>query len=179
MGLILLTLFIAVPIIEFALFIEIGGFLGLWPTLLIVVLTALLGTILLRAQGLATIRRAEQHMAAGELPVNEVVSGLFLLVAGSLLLTPGFMTDAIGFSLFVPSVRLWLGQKILAYLMARGTVHIAGFGDFENFRGPGEPRSPNHPSYGPTIDGDFTEVKPGPSQDDSPWSQSNGSPRLK
>lgn len=178
MGLILLTLFIAVPIIEIALFIEIGGFLGLWPTLLIVIATALLGTVLLRAQGLATLRRAEQHMAAGELPVNEVVSGLFLLVAGTLLLTPGFLTDAVGFSLFVPSVRLWLGQQVLSFLMARGTVHFARFGDFDGFHGPEGPSGPKNPSYGPTIDGDFTEVKPGPSQD-SPWSDSDRSPHLK
>lgn len=178
MGLILLILFIVVPVTEIALFIEIGGFLGLWPTLAIVIITALLGTVLLRAQGLATLQKAERHMAAGEIPVNEVVSGLFLLVAGTLLLTPGFMTDAVGFSLFVPSIRLWLGQKVLSYMMSHGAVHVSGFGRFHDFKEPDGAGGPYDPTYAPTIDGDFTEVKPGPSQN-SPWSDSNQTPRLK
>jgi UPF0716 protein FxsA len=124
MGLVLFVIFVAVPLIEIGLFIEIGGAIGLSATLAIVVLTALLGSMLLRYQGLSTLQNAKTSMNQGQIPVDQVVHGLFLLIAGALLLTPGFFTDAIGFALFFPPLRLNLGHRIMAWLAARGEVHV-------------------------------------------------------
>ena len=106
MALILFLLFLLTPLIEIAVFIEVGSLIGLWPTLGVVVLTAVLGAALWRAQGLSTWARAQETLRAGELPVREVTDGAFLLVAGALLLTPGLVTDAIGFLLLVPAFLL-------------------------------------------------------------------------
>ncbi len=119
MPLILLAAFIAVPLIEIGVFIEVGGWLGLWPTLTVIVLTAMLGAGLLRAQGLATLARARAEADRGVLPVREVFDGLCLLLAGALLLTPGFVTDGLGFLLFVPAFRAALAAAIMA------RVHVA------------------------------------------------------
>ena len=105
MGLVLLLVMVGVPIVEIAVFIEVGGRLGLWPTLATVILTAMAGTALLRQQGLATLQRVHESLEANRFPMAEVFDGLCLLVAGALLLTPGFVTDAAGLLLFVPAVR--------------------------------------------------------------------------
>ncbi len=114
MAIVLLLAFVITPIIEIAVFIEIGGLIGLWPTIAVVVVTALAGAALLRAQGLATLARAQQSLARGEFPVRQVFDGACLLVAGALLLTPGFVTDGVGLALFLPPVRDFLGRRLLA-----------------------------------------------------------------
>lgn len=123
---ILLLIFIAVPLLEIAVFIEVGGWLGLWPTLAIVVLTAVVGTALLRRQGLATLRRAQSALDRNELPLAEVFDGICLLLAGALLLTPGFVTDALGGLLFIPPVRAALRHAAGRRLMAHTEVHVSG-----------------------------------------------------
>lgn len=105
---ILFFLFVIVPLIEIGLFITVGGEIGLLKTLVLCVLTAMIGAVLVRAQGLATIFSARTSLASGKLPVSELFTGLCLGIAGALLMTPGFFTDAIGFSLLVPKVRDWL-----------------------------------------------------------------------
>ncbi len=149
MGLILFILFVSVPIIEIALFIKIGGAIGLFPTLAVVILTALVGSALLRIQGFATLSRARQDMEDGQIPIDQVVHGLFLLVAGVLLLTPGFFTDAVGFALFFPPLRLALGQKIVNAFMSSGRVHM------ETHVYPG---SRGRPTDNTVIDGEAVEV---------------------
>jgi len=124
MGVVLFIIFIVVPLVEIGLFIKVGGAIGLGMTLVIVILTALLGSTLLRIQGLSTFERARTSMDQGQIPVDQVVHGLFLLVAGVLLLTPGFFTDAVGFALFFPGLRLALGQKIMGLMAARGGIHM-------------------------------------------------------
>lgn len=101
----LLLIFILIPIIEIALFIKVGGFLGLWPTLAIVILTAFIGTTMLRTQGMSTMARLQSTMQTGENPVDPMVHGALILVSGVLLLTPGFFTDAVGFILLIPQIR--------------------------------------------------------------------------
>jgi UPF0716 protein FxsA len=113
---ILLVAFILVPLAEIAIFIVVGQGIGLWPTLAAVVITALIGTALLRAQGFAVLRRLQHSLEHGALPVAEVFHGACLLVAGALLLTPGFLTDAIGFAMFVPGFRVVLGRALFARL---------------------------------------------------------------
>jgi UPF0716 protein FxsA len=112
MGLIILFAFIATPIVEIALFIEAGDRFGLWPTLGAVILTAIVGTQLLRSQGLATWARATRSLQKNEFPIAEVYTGLCLVLAGALLLTPGFLTDAVGLALFAPPVRALLARLV-------------------------------------------------------------------
>jgi UPF0716 protein FxsA len=160
MAILLLAMFIAVPIIEIALFIEIGGWIGLWPTIGIVIATAFAGTSLLRLQGLAVFRRVQESANRNELPVQEVFDGLCLLVAGVMLLTPGFFTDAVGFLLFVPIFRRFAGTVIWRWMVRNGNISVSagGFGG----PGPSSGNSPGNTGGGPVIDGDFEEVNPPP-----------------
>lgn len=115
---------VVVPLIEIGLFIEVGGLIGLWPTLATVVLTALLGAALLRRQGLAAVAEIEQRVNSGRNPVEPLVHGLLILIAGIVLLTPGFFTDAIGFALLVPPVRTALIRQ-LGRRIAVASVRVA------------------------------------------------------
>ena len=101
----LLLLFVAVPLVEIWLLLEVGGVIGAMPTIGLVVLTAVAGAALVRAQGFSTIMQVRRSMEAGEVPAVAIIEGIFLLVAGALLLTPGFLTDAIGFGCLVPPLR--------------------------------------------------------------------------
>ena len=148
MGILLLAAFIGVPIVEIAVFIEVGGALGLWPTLGLVVLTAVLGTWQLRAQGLATLMRARDQVERGALPTREIFDGACLLVAGALLLTPGFVTDAAGFLLFFPPVRDILLGFLARHVQTRMQTRV--FVD-------GEEVSTGEPN-GPVIDGEYRDV---------------------
>ena len=156
MAIVLLAAFIAVPVIEIALFIEVGGRIGLWSTVAIVIVTAFAGTTLLRIQGLSVLQRAQESATRNELPVKAVFDGLCLLVAGVLLLTPGFFTDALGFTLFVPMFRELAGRGIWRWLKLHGHVQVGGFGGGFG-GGPGGP-SPGSRGAGPVIDGDFEKV---------------------
>ena len=113
---------LVVPLLEIGVFIEVGGRIGLWPTLVLIVATAIAGAALLRHQGLTTLARARESMASGRLPIQEVVDGVCLLVAGALLLTPGFVTDAAGGLLLVPSARHLLQRWVLSRMMATGRI---------------------------------------------------------
>ncbi len=148
--------FILVPIIEIAIFIEVGGEIGLWNTLAVVVLTAIVGTWMLRAQGMRTLRRAQDSLARQVFPVSEVFDGLCLLVGGALLLTPGFLTDALGFLLFLPPVRAAIRGVILRFLSASGTNWMGGEAPGSGDSGK---RGPDN-GEGRTIEGEFREVPP-------------------
>jgi len=102
---VLFILFVVVPIIEIAVLMQIGSWLGVWPTIAIVIITAWLGAKNVKQQGIATLHSVQNKMATGEMPSDDIVAGLLLLVAGVLLVTPGFVTDIFGLSLLVPAVR--------------------------------------------------------------------------
>ena len=165
MGILLLAAFIGVPIVEIAVFIEVGAVLGLWPTLGLVVLTAVLGTWQLRAQGLATLMRAREQVERGALPTRELFDGACLLVAGALLLTPGFITDAAGFLLFFPPVRDILLGLLARHVQTRMQTRVFVDGEEVSTGGPNgpvidgeyrdvtEPAHPNGPKRGPGPDG--------------------------
>jgi len=142
----LLVLFIAVPLIEIALFIQVGGLIGLWPTLGIVVLTAILGTWLVRSQGLSELNRLRTSFQDLRDPTEPLAHGAMILVSGALLLTPGFFTDAVGFALLTPPVR----HAILRYIRARIRVERFEYGT------PPPPRNPD------IIDGEYEDVTPPP-----------------
>jgi len=101
----LFVLFIIIPIIEISVLMQVGELLGMWLTIGIVILSAWIGAKYVRQQGLATLQSVQAKMAQGEVPSSEIVTGLMLLVAGVLLVTPGFVTDIFGLSLLVPSIR--------------------------------------------------------------------------
>ncbi|MED5439883.1 MULTISPECIES: FxsA family protein [Thalassolituus] len=109
----LLFIFILVPMAELAVLIKVGSAIGILWTFALILLTALVGVTLLRAQGLATLMRASERMRQGSLPAQELAEGFLLALAGALLLTPGFITDAFGFSLLLPGVRGVMAQSIM------------------------------------------------------------------
>jgi UPF0716 protein FxsA len=109
----LFIVFLVVPLVEIWLLIEVGSVIGAIWTVILVVLTAIIGAALVRAQGLATLSRAQAQLRAGELPAVEMFEGVALIVAGALLLTPGFFTDAVGFTLLVPPLRRWLIRTVV------------------------------------------------------------------
>jgi UPF0716 protein FxsA len=135
---ILLLLFIFVPIIEIGLFIQVGGFLGLWPTIGLVLLTAFVGASLVRSQGLQTLMSVQTRLQQGEMPAQQIVEGVMLAVSGVLLLTPGFMTDALGMLVLLPAPRAaiakYLMSKMVVKTMSNGGFHQGGFQGHDPFQ---------------------------------------------
>ncbi|MGQ7847977.1 FxsA family protein [Granulosicoccus sp. 3-233] len=127
-----LLLFVAMPIIEIAVMLKVGDAIGWLPTLAIVILTAVIGTSMLRQQGLATLNKARQRLDAGEMPAQQMLEGMLLLLGGVLLLTPGFVTDAFGFLCLVPHTRQWLAGRIASRSVV-SVSSVTGFG-----RSPGQ-----------------------------------------
>jgi UPF0716 protein FxsA len=105
---------IVTPLVEIYLLIKVGGLIGAWPTVFLVVFTAVLGALLLRQQGFATLNEIRGRLDHGEIPATPIVEGGLLLVSGALLLTPGFATDSVGFALLVAPLRRRLAKRILA-----------------------------------------------------------------
>lgn len=103
---------LALPFVEIAVFIEVGERIGLWPTVALTLFTSCTGYLLLRRQGLATLMRAREAMARDEPPIEEMLDGLAILLAGALLMVPGFVTDAFGLLLFVPWIRRAMRRRI-------------------------------------------------------------------
>lgn len=179
---VLVFLFIGMPLIEIAVFIQVGGEIGVWPTIGATILTALAGSLLLRAQGLAALMRARAQMDQGQLPAREMFEGVCLVLAGALLLVPGFVTDTIGLLLFVPPVREVLRHMIGKYLAnkaARGEARI--FVDGVEV-GPGRRPGPGPGSgagrgtgRGGVIDGDYRDVS---DDDDSNNGADDGRRRI-
>ncbi len=139
----LLLVFVIVPLIEIALFIQVGDKIGLWPTLAIVVLTAIVGTALMRRQGTSTLARLQNEMRQGSDPTDAIANGALILVAGVLLLTPGFFTDAVGLSLLVPAVRAAAIKRAASTIKRKGVIVSAG---------------PNGPVYDDVIDADYERM---------------------
>jgi UPF0716 protein FxsA len=123
----LFVLFIIIPIIEITVIIQVGDLLGLWPTVAIVILSAWLGAKYVRQQGLATLQSVQTKMAQGEMPSGEIVTGLMLLVAGVLLVTPGFVTDIFGLSLLIPAVRKSIAAQAQKYINVKAAAHGSAF----------------------------------------------------
>jgi len=117
-----LLFFVAAPLVELYLLIEVGSEIGAVPTIALSVFTAILGGALVRMQGFAVLFRAQSQMANEEVPAIELLEGALLLVVGLALLLPGFITDAIGFLLLIPPLRRGL---VVRWLKARGTLSPA------------------------------------------------------
>ena len=159
--------FLAVPLIEIALFIGVGGVIGLFPTLGIVVLTAILGTWLVRTQGAMALGDLRKSFSELNDPTEPLAHGAMILFSGALLLTPGFFTDAVGFALLMPPVRV----AIMAYARKRIKVQSFTMGGTErdmNFS-----VDANLGSKDDVIDGEFSEVGPSkkPTHGPSGWTK--------
>ncbi|MBF0371256.1 MAG: FxsA family protein [Magnetococcales bacterium] len=126
MGRLLIFLFIAIPILEIWLLIRVGGQIGIGFTLLLIIATAVIGVSLVRREGLRTLTSLQERLARGEMPGGEMVEGAMLLVAGALLLTPGFFTDALGFALALPLTRIPLRYFLVKNLTNNLNIHSAG-----------------------------------------------------
>ena len=101
----LFLLFTIVPLIELALLIKVGGYIGVFMTIMIVVITGILGATLARYEGFSILNQIKSTLSLGEIPGDEMIEGLLILVGGALLLTPGFLTDILGFALIIPLSR--------------------------------------------------------------------------
>lgn len=146
-----LILFILIPIAEMWLLIEVGSRIGALPTIGLVLLTAIIGLALLRQQGFSTLMRAQQRMAVGEIPAQEMGEGLFLAVGGALLLTPGFITDAIGFSCLIPGLR----QAVMGRLLRRMRFVQMGSSHWQTRQGPDSGSRPQDTGANNTLEGEY------------------------
>lgn len=133
--LLLVFLFVMVPVAEISLLIRVGGTIGALNTIVFVIFTAVLGAYLVRQQGFSILAKLQEESNAGRVPAMQIAEGVALLFAGAVLLTPGFITDAIGFSLLVPPIR----QGIIAWFIKRGITGKGGFSYTQGAKGPPGP----------------------------------------
>ncbi len=123
---ILFAFFLVVPFIEIYVLLQVGSIIGAFPTIFMVVFTAVLGAWLLRRQGFETWRRFQSNLQQGQIPAYEMIEGPILLVGGALLLTPGFFTDFLGFACLIPSLR----RRIAQYLIEHHLLVVQGASAF-------------------------------------------------
>ncbi len=152
-------LFIIIPLVELYVIIAVGEEIGAFWTVILVLLTAVIGVNLLRIQGMSTLLRAQRNMAQGAIPAMEMIEGIALAVAGVLLITPGFITDSIGFLLLIPASR----RALIHYIVARSTMR-ASFRSQSTQWPPSQPPPPPGPGsadgkppkkVGRTIEGEY------------------------
>ena len=162
---------IALPILDIAMLVKVGGWLGAWPTAGMVLLAAIVGLMLVRAQGLAILTQARDTLSRGSVPAREVFDGACVLVGGALLVLPGFASDLLGAILLAPPARSLLRRLITRAVRRSGRFAIWAADRQATTREPGT---------GPTIEGEFETVQPpdqNQSEDDdshhhrSPWRQ--------
>ena len=151
----LFFIFISIPLIEIILFIQLGSLIGLWLTLLTVLITAIIGTIMVRAQGLAAVSRLQSSFSRLENPSEPLANGAMILISGALLLTPGFLTDAIGFAFLIQAIRL----NVYRYM--RNTFSVQQF----HMGTRSHPSSTDHSPYQRSeahdiLNGDYEDVTP-------------------
>ncbi len=168
LGLIMLLLLVALPLLEIAVLIKVGGMIGLWPTLAIIVGTFIAGTMVLRLQGLGVVRRMMERVRAGEPPAEPVMEGMLLMVAGGCLIAPGLILDCVGVLLLIPPLR----QAAARWIVARGVV--SGM-VVRRRRARGEPERPRRTGPAPTIEANYERIEEKP-VDDGPASQPRRTP---
>jgi len=120
-------LFLVIPVVEIFILIKAGEIIGIFPTIILVVLTAVIGAALLRQQGLSTLARFQENMSQGKLPAQELIEGILLAVGGALLMTPGFVTDTIGFLCLLPFSRKFIATTIMKNSAAKVSAKMGAF----------------------------------------------------
>ncbi len=124
----LVLIFIVVPLIEILLLIEIGSRIGALNTIVVIILTGILGASMMRHQGFTIVRNIQMDLSQGRMPTEELINGVLVLVGGIVLLTPGFFTDAVGFFLLIPRTRRFIREKIELFIRRKiesGDIHIS------------------------------------------------------
>ena len=163
----LLLALVALPLIEIGVLVKVGGWIGFWPTLGIVLLTALAGVAVLMEQGMTAALRVQQSIQDGEAPLVPMLEGALSFAAGVLLITPGLIADACGLLLLVPPLRRYAARTIGRWLLLLDPATVrpepAGpFGDRRRGNGAGpphaEPPQPGNGGAGPVIEGEFTRL---------------------
>jgi len=149
MPLFLIVLFIVVPIAELYVIVQVGQAIGIWPTLALLLADALLGSFLLKHQGRGAWRRFNEALAQGRFPGREVVDGLLIVVGGTLLLAPGFITDIAGLILLIPPTRAIVRSVLRRFTIGRFTIMGVGVPSGGSFSGPGPEAA------GPSRDYDY------------------------
>ena len=112
--------FILIPIIEVVLFITIGKYIGLWNTILIIIITGIIGAVIVRNQGIATLKKGLEEIKSNKIPLQSILEGIAILISSAFLLTPGFLTDVLGIILLIPMLRLKIMIFIIEYLKKKG-----------------------------------------------------------
>jgi len=130
-------LFIAIPLIEVILFITIGKYIGLWNTIFIIILTAIIGAILVKSQGISILNKALEEVRLNKVPIQSIFEGIVIFIAGAFLLTPGFLTDTLGCVLLIPKTRNLVIIYITSYLKKKTmykkkTTYYSNKGNKEN-----------------------------------------------
>jgi len=170
----LFLLFVIIPIIEITVLIQVSDLIGGWYTVGLVLLSAFIGVNMLRHQGLSTLARAQQRMHQGEMPGQEMAEGIVLAVGGALLVTPGFVTDVIGFSCLLPFTRQAFVRGVMSrfkHMVVTGQVGGMGAGPFGGFQqGPGFDSSAS-PFEQPDQSAETTKYQ------DSPFKKNDDRPR--
>jgi len=156
---VLLVLFTVVPLVELWLLIRIGQAIS-WPgTILLVIATGVIGAALARYEGLRTLRNVQSAIHSGETPTDQMIGGVLILIAGMVLITPGVITDAIGFLMLIPPVRMLVVRRLRRYFASRTTVSFSGF----STHGPSGP-----PASDDVIDVEFRDVTDERRTDETP-----------
>ena len=170
-------LLLVIPILEITVFILVGGQIGVFPTLGMILVTAILGTFFLRQQGLSILQKLQAESRSGNIPGRELVHGAMIMIAGVLLLTPGFVTDSIGFLLFFPPFR------DLAWNFLKTRINVINVGGAGFAQGASSTRGPNYQGE-PFVDLNEDEYsrdpEPNPSSEpnpDSPWIEDENKPK--
>jgi UPF0716 protein FxsA len=123
----LFLLFTLMPLLELWLLFQLSGMFGFWTTIIVVLLTGMLGAVLARMQGWHTMFKIQNSLRAGQLPAKEMGDGVLILVAGVLLITPGVITDIVGLSLLIPPIRYAVRKVVQVWLMKRVKIETSGF----------------------------------------------------
>jgi len=150
----LFLIFVGVPLLDLFVLIQVGQWIGLWPTIGLVVVTGFVGATLARSEGLRTLWTIQKEMGQGRLPSEALFDGLAILLGGVLLLTPGILTDLVGFSFLVPGTRRFLLNRIRRSLERRlesGTIRVTHFHGFPGRGGMG---------WGPNLDREDERLDP-------------------
>jgi len=123
----LFLIFTSVSLLEIFVLVKVGGFLGPWPTISLVVITALIGSALVRSQGVQLVQQLQKRLAQGEMPGQQLIEGIMLLITGVLLVTPGFVTDFCGLLLLQPKIREKIAKLVLANVKINPNVSMSGY----------------------------------------------------
>ncbi|UTP73068.1 FxsA family protein [Alteromonas sp. LMIT006] len=153
----LFLLFVIMPIMEIAVLIHVGDIIGGWNTVLLVILSAMIGAYLVKREGVATLAQAQVKIAQGQVPAEEIGSGLLLLIAGVLLVTPGFITDIFGLLLTLPTTRRYLASHVVKMVNVQGGGFThAGFSQtgYRQYNSSGQ----YTPDKDDIIEGEFSDL---------------------